>query len=222
MKSFSKISLIKYNPDIDYDSQTIGLDLQFSEEVNGQDGRFEFAREGKSKLKNFFCHNDLLHQFHLLRAHLALVCEMENKSVKVNLDEPEVLAPGIFATGLVITGTGDGEGMVIVGFKVLRGGAKLNLVTPNINLEEYEYGSELLELQADIEREAHKAYDGKRKIVQGSLFDDGEGEFYGDGGADDETEEPADPKQIIAKMKGDMKKSGLKMTISGGGKTAEI
>ncbi len=54
------------------------------------------------------------------------------------------------------------------------------------------------------------------------MFDDGEGEFYGDGGADDETEEPADPKQIIAKMKGDMKKSGLKMTISGGGKTAEI
>ena len=201
MKSFSKVSLIKYNPEIDYDNQTIGLDLQFSEEVNGQDGRFEFAREGKSKLKNFFCHNDLLHKFHLLRAHLALVCEMENKAVKVNLDEPHVLAPGIFATGLVITGSGDGEGMVITGFKVLRGGAKLNLVTPNINLEEYDYGSELLELQADIEMEARRAYDGKRKIVQGSLFDDNDGDFYGDGGADDETVEPADPAAVRAKSR---------------------
>jgi hypothetical protein len=213
---------LKYNHDLQYEDQMVGLDLQFSEEVQDQEGKFEFAREGKSKLKNFFCHNDLLHKFHLLRAHLALVCEMENKAVKVNLDEPEVLAPGIFATGLVITGTGDGEGMVITGFKLLRGGAKLNLVTPNINLEEYEYGSELLELQADIEREAHKAYDGKRKVVQGSLFDDGDGDFYGDGGADDELEEPTDPKQIVAKMKHDLKKSGVKMTISTGGKTAEF
>ena len=98
----------------------------------------------------------------------------------------------------------------------------LNLVTPNINLDDYEYATELLELQADIESEARKAYDGKRKVVQGSLFDDGDGEFYGDGGADDELEEPADPKQIVAKMKDDLKKSGLEMTISSVGKTAEF
>lgn len=201
MKSFSKITLLKYNPDLSYEDQMVGLDLQFAEEVQDGNGRFEFAREGKAKLKNFFCHNDLLHQFHLLRAHLALVCEMENKQVKVNLDEPEILAPGIFATGLVITGSGDSDGMVIVGFKVLKGGLRLNLVTPNINLDEYEYATELLELQADIESEARKAYDGKRKVVQGSLFDDGDGEFYGDGGADDELEEPADPAGLRAKSR---------------------
>ena len=98
------------------------------------------------------------------------------------------MAPGIFATGIVMTGSGDGEGLIIVGFKVLRNGSKLNLVTPNINLEEYEYGSELLELQADIEMEARKAFDGKRKIIQGDLFDDGEGTHDADGGSDDEQE----------------------------------
>ncbi len=222
MKSFSKVSLLKYNPELEYQDQTIGIDLGFAEEVHDQDGRFQFAKEGKTKLKNFFCHNDLLQKFHLLRAHLALVCEMENKAVKVNLEEPEVLAPGIFATGIVMTGSGDSEGLIIVGFKVLRNGSKLNLVTPNINLEEYEYGSELLELQADIEMEARKAFDGKRKIIQGDLFDDVEGSFEGDGGADDETEEPADPKQIAARWKDDLKKSGMKVTISSGGKTAEF
>ena len=216
-QTFSKINLEKLNPDLPYEDQTCGLSLSFAEEVNDEEGKFQYAKENKTKLKNFFCHNDLMHQFNTLRSHLALVCEMNTKMKNIGdaeIEQPENLAPKIYTTGIVITGTGESEGVVIIGFKVLAGGARLNLVTPNIMFDDYEHASHLIDLLASIEREASRAYQGKRKIIQGDLFDDGDGEA--DGGTDDENDMQSDPIQSLKAMKSSLKKSGVKVSIMPG------
>lgn len=212
-QTFSKINLEKFNPDLAYEDQTCGLNLSFAEEVNDDDGRFQYAKENKAKLKNFFCHNDLLDKFNTLCSHLAIVCEMNAKMKNIGdteIEQPEILAPKIYATGIVITGTGESEGVVIIGFKVLAGGARLNLVTPNIMFDDYEHASHLIDLLAEIEREASAAYRGKRKVIQGSLFDDGDGS---DGGPDDELDTQDDPIQSMKALKKRLKSNGLEISV---------
>lgn len=224
-QTFSKISLEKFNPDLDYQDQTCGLSLAFAEEVNDDEGRFQYAKENKAKLKNFFAHNDLLERFNTLRSHLALVCEM-NANLKnigdAEIEQPEILAPRIYATGIVMTGSGENDGVVIIGFKVLAGGARLNLVTPNVTFDEYEHASHLMDLLADIEKEASAAYRGKRKIIQGELFDDGDGEAMPEGGTDDEMNHLTDPIDSIKAMKAGLKKAGMTASISSNGRTVQL
>lgn len=212
-QTFSNIKLEKFNPDLQYEDQTCGLSLSFAEEVNDEDGKFQYAKENKTKLKNFFCHNDLLGKFNTLRSHLALVCEMNTKMKNIGdaeIEQPENLAPKIYTTGIVITGTGESDGVVIIGFKVLAGGARLNLVTPNIMFDDYEHASHLIDLLAAIEREATAANRGKRKVIQGNLFDDGEGS---DGGPDDELDTQDDPIQSMKALKKSLKSNGLKISV---------
>ena len=212
-QTFIKINLEKFNPDLAYEDQTCGPILAFAEEVNDDDGRFQYAKENKAKLKNFFCHNDLLDKFNTLCSHLAIVCEMNAKMKSIGdteIDHPEILAHKIYATGIVITGSGESDGVVIIGFKVLAGGARLNLVTPNIMFDDYEHASHLIDLLAEIEREASAAYRGKRKVIQGSLFDDGEGS---DGGPDDEFDTQDDPIQSMKALKKSLKSNGLEISV---------
>lgn len=219
--SFTKIALQKFNPDLSYEDQTCGLNLEFSEEITNTDGKFEFAKENKAKLKNFFCHNDLLEKFNIMRSHLALVCEMNANLKKLDPEEPDVLAPRIFATGIVFTGDGESDGIVIVGFKVLANGSRLNLVTPNVQFGDYEHGGHLTDLLGELEQEAGHAYRGKRKVVQGDLFDSGEGEA--DGGTDDEQDEPADPRAAIKAFRKSIKESGMVVTMTAGnGKEVQL
>lgn len=207
--SFSKITIKKFDHERQIEDQLCGLEVQFAEEINDHDGRFQYAKEQASKLRNFFCHADLIDLFYSLRCHLAAICEMENQKVEFSEDDPDVVAPKIYATGITMTGAGETEGIVIVGFKVLSGGQKLNLVTPNIGFENYEHGSELIDLISQIEREAEAAYNGKRKIVQGSLFED-----EPESGTDDEPRDQDDAVQAFKKMKSDLKKKGVELTVT--------
>lgn len=209
--NFAKIALEKYDPAVEYDSQMTGLKFSLVEEISDEDGKFQFAGEKQVKLRNFFAHNDLLKTFDKLRSHLALICEISplTRVDESDLNKPDAVAPGIFATQIVFTGSAENAGVVIVGFKMLANDRQLNLVTPNVNLgaDDYEFASELLNLIQEIETEARKAYvERKRKIIQGSLFDD-----EPDGGTDDEDSLQGDPKQIFGKMKKGLAAKGVKV-----------
>lgn len=223
-QTFSKIALEKFNPDLEYQDQTCGLHLDFSKEVNDEKGQFQYATESKVKLKNFFCHKDLLEKFNTLRSHLALVCEMNEKLKSIGdteIEQPEILCPKIHCTGITFTGGGESEGVVLIGFKILAGGSRLNLVTPNILIEDYEHASHLIDLIAEIEREAGLANAGKRKRIQGDLFED----FEADGGTDDDfygdDHGNLVGKQVKAMVAG-MKSDSVKATIRSNGREVEI
>lgn len=212
----SKISLEKVQHDLEYENWMTGLTLSLSEEVTDENGEFEFVREKPNmKLRNFFAHNDLLGKFNLLRCHMALICEI---SPLVNIGElelktPEHTAPGIYVTGVTLTGSAENSGVVLTGFKILANEKKLNLNTPNVNLgaDEYPWAAELSELLDALESEARLAYTSKkRKIIQGSLFDDNEA------ATDDEDGElQGDPNSMKAVKKGVRKLQNLGVELSG-------
>jgi len=219
--TFSKISLSKFNPDVPHEDQTCGLSLDFSEEITNEAGDFEFAKESKQKLKNFFCHNDLMENFRKLRSHLSVVCELYKSETVTGLDDVDAVAPKIYVTGVTMTGGGEGEGVVMVGFKVLQSGGRLNLVSPNVKFDEYEHAEHLMNILSELEREAAAAHKGKRKVIQGDLFET-DWDAIADGGTDDEFDEPSDPIESIKEMKASLKSKGIKASITANGRTVEF
>lgn len=217
----SKISLEKVQHELEYENWMTGLTLSLSEEVTDENGEFEFVREKPNmKLRNFFAHNDLLKTFNLLRCHMALICEISPlvDIGELELKTPEHTAPGIYVTGVTLTGSQENAGVVLTGFKMLANEKKLNLNTPNINLgaDEYAWPIELSELLDELESEAKKAYaDKKRKIIQGDLFDNNN-EAEAENGTDDEDSLQGDPNSMKAVKKGVRKLANLGVELSVG------
>lgn len=213
----SKIKLEKVQHDLDFENWMTGLSLVLSEETRNDQGEFEFAAEKTVKLRNFFCHQDLLEKFNLLRCHMALICEISPMANvgELELRTPEHTAPKIFVTGVTLTGSDENAGVVLTGFKVLANDKILNLNTPNINLgaDDYAWSIELAELLDELENEAKKAYThGKRKIIQGDLFDNPDA----DGGTDDESNDMGDPNSLKSVKKGikALKNLGVELSMS--------
>ena len=116
----------------------------------------------------------------------------------------------VFVTGVTYTGTLESEGFVLTGFKVLKSGKKLNIVTPNIGLADQD-GTELLDILTELENEAIEAYSNKkRKEFQRELFDDQEA----DGGSDDESDVLGDPILSFKKTVNNLKKEGVTLSVS--------
>jgi len=198
--TIQKINIEKFDESTDYDQQFCGLKLSLIEEVTNQDGEFLFTREKPSvKMRNFFAHNDLMEKFEKLRSHMVEICEFDKENEGT-----------VFVTGVTYTGTLESEGFVLTGFKVLKSGKKLNIVTPNIGLADQD-GTELLDILTELENEAIEAYSNKkRKEFQRELFDDQEA----DGGSDDESDVLGDPILSFKKTVNNLKKEGVTLSVS--------
>ena len=210
----SKISLDKVQHEVEFDHWMSGLKLVLSEEVTDENGQFEFAREKTAPPRNFFAHQDLLEKFNLLRCHMALICEISPLANigELELKTPEHTAPGIYVTGLTLTGSAENSGVVLTGFKMLANEKKLSLNTPNVNMgaDEYMWAAELSELLDALESEARLAYTSKkRKIIQGSLFDDNEAATD-----DEDSDLQGDPNSLKAVKKGVRKLQNLGVELS--------
>ena len=173
--TIGKVKLNKLEPGTTWENQLTTITMDITEEVHDDEGNFMFSLEKPGvKHHNFFAHNDLLELFDQLRPYMVLICEFNQRNLKKD-DTPETFAPGYFVNQVTVTGSGENDGVVLSGFKVLRDGKKLNINTPNVNfgVDDYNWLPELQQIIEDIIAEAKEAYTNrKRKEVQGSLFDD--------------------------------------------------
>jgi len=201
--TISKVKLTNFEEDLGLDNQMCGVELGYTKEVLDEDGGFQFAKEyPTAKLRNFLAHDDLVKKFDALRCHLALICEYDNMHNYSDNQLDEVDTENMFVTQVVLTGHDENAGVVLTGYRLLAGGSKLNLVTPNIRFEalDYKFTHELSEAVDELTGEAllcltHR----KRKIVQAEIFDNEEA-------TDDEFEMHSD-------LLGDVKSGKVKVTI---------
>ena len=111
-------------------------------------------------------HPDLLHAFELLRGHLAIICsQLDGKKPDLHKIESDELFLALFkVTGVSIGGTGDSEGVTLVGNKKIKRG-QLNLVSSFTKYmdenDPYEYADELMHLVTHVVDEANQYVDGK-------------------------------------------------------------
>jgi len=182
--TINKVKISNYDETMDAENQMTGLELGYSEELMDADGGFEFAKEHPNvKLRNFLCHNDLIATFEALRPHMALLCEYADVDDVRGDDLATVDFRKIYVTQITLTGHNENAGVVITGFRLLQDGSKLNLNTPNLKFEvsEYRYSQELSEALDDLTAEAMRALtERRRKVVQAELFEDEEGDDFGD------------------------------------------
>ena len=111
-------------------------------------------------------HPDLMEALNHLRGHLALLCsQLDGKKPELNkLEDDEAFINLFKVTGLSLGGTGDSEGVTIIGTKKIKRGV-LNLVTPFTRFmdenDPYEYESELNALSIHVFDEANYHLDDK-------------------------------------------------------------
>ena len=182
--TINKVKLSKYDETLEPDHQMTGVELGYSEELLDGDGVFEFAKEHPNvKLRNFLAHNDLISRFETIRPHMALLCEYADVDDVRGDDVASIDFRKVYVTQITLTGNDENAGVVLTGFRLLHDGSKLVLTTPNIKFEatEYMFSQELSEALDDLTSEAMQALvDRKRKIVQAELFEDEEGDDFGD------------------------------------------
>ena len=121
-------------------------------------------------------HDDLVRAMQALRVHLAIICDYLPPDTSLNT--PPDSLPTFSITGFSIGGSGDSEGVTLIGNKKI--GAKvLNLVAPFTKFidefDPYKYATDLQEL-IDIAKEEVQLYlTGKCAVKQQELdFDGGE------------------------------------------------
>lgn len=94
-------------------------------------------------------HHDLIDGLKLLRAHLAIICDLpEAKELTLDeLDDSEEALEKVHITGFSIGGESEHEGVTLIGYKILNSGKVLNLCAPFTKYQDehegYEYGIEL-------------------------------------------------------------------------------
>lgn len=150
-------------------------------------------------------HNDLKTVFKKLHVHLALSCEeLDKKGIKdvdnipawdadadipANLSQLQEISRKIFhfsVSSIKTDGTGENEGVTLVGQKRLSTGEYVKLESPRITWDgEYYFINELRVIVDDIKEEVEKYMNGKAapKIEQGDLFNENNG--GGDGKVED-------------------------------------
>jgi hypothetical protein len=176
--TITQVKLPDLNEEIEnFDDQMTAIEIGYSEEVIDDDDELQFVKEyPKVKFRNFLAHPDLLKHFNGLRPHMSLICEFRDDSEVDPENMLETVAHGdIYVTDITLVGSSEKSGVVLGGFKILRDGSKLKLVTPAVrfDLGEYEYGEQLSELTDEIMVEArHALIDKKHRIIQMELFPD--------------------------------------------------
>lgn len=138
--------------------------LEFSfVETHEDGGYFEDFRSG-----NYLVHDDIIQAFKKLVPHMIALCDMREVRTdkKNNLLEPESYnmeeLSHISVKSFSIGGSGDQEGVVLVGTKEA-GGKFINIITPFVKWEdEYPYSEELLQAISDCNLEVIAYMKGKR------------------------------------------------------------
>lgn len=163
-----------------FEDQMSGIELGYSEEILSEDGeQTEFVKEyPKVKFRNFLAHPDMLKQFNALRPHMALICEFREDDVNDpdNLLE-EVQHKDVYVTAVTAVGHNEKSGVVLDGFKILKDGSKLKLVSPAVRFDmgEYPYSEELLEVVESVMEEGRLALmEKKHRIIQMEIFPEDE------------------------------------------------
>lgn len=130
-------------------------------------------------------HPDLLHAFSLLRSHLAIICsQLDGKDADLKeIEENEQFLEKFNVTGFSIGGSGESEGVVLIGNKNIKRGT-LNLVSAFIKFEDtnnpYEYQDELSHL-------INHGVDEANLYVEGKIAPDAQGKI--DFGVGDENQD---------------------------------
>lgn len=176
--TITQVKLPDLNEEVEtFEDQMTAIEIGYSEEMLDDDGNLEFVKEHpKVKFRNFLAHPDLLNHFNGLRPHMSLICEFRDDSDADAENLLDTVPHGdIYVTDITLVGSSEKSGVVLGGFKILRDGSKLKLVTPAVrfDLGEYEYGEQLSELTDEIMVEARSALlEKKHRIVQLDMFED--------------------------------------------------
>lgn len=176
--TITQVKLPDLNEEVEnFEDQMTAIEIGYSEEILDENDELQFVKEyPKVKFRNFLAHPDLLKHFNGLRPHLSLICEFRDDSEADPENLQDTVAHGdIYVTDITLVGSSEKSGVVLGGFKILRDGSKLKLVTPAVrfDLGEYEYGEQLSELTDEIMVEAMKALvEKKHRIIQMELFPD--------------------------------------------------
>lgn len=126
-------------------------------------------------------HKDLLKAVEKLVPHFILLCELpEATALKLDLrtkNMDDIIAsefPKIQVTGFAVGGDDDGEGLTIIGCRLLDSGKQLNVNSPFIQYssEDYEYIGDLSLTMQEIESEINEFLNGKISNKQLDMFDD--------------------------------------------------
>lgn len=105
------------------------LEVEYKESVELKDG--EVIKVEGSKKCLYDPHQDLFNEFDKLKIHLARLCEQELTMTGVNKEgDIEYDLTKFKVTGYVIGGSGEHEGVTLIGRKQLAGGKVLNLIAP--------------------------------------------------------------------------------------------
>lgn len=183
--NFTKIGLSKLDPALAIERQYTSLECDMVEEQYSENDDFIRAIEKKIKLRNQWCHLDMLNLFSALRPHLALICEiahdtpdMEDPDAVLDID---AISPGIYAKSVIISGSNENLRVSIIGFKTLSFDNQLDLRTPAIPIDgDYPFVGQLMDIISGLESEARAAiYEQKGCGAQLDLFADGEGQEPG-------------------------------------------
>lgn len=130
-------------------------------------------------------HDDLRDKFRQLIPHLAFICDQvkdtpqleeaieDMKATSYGDEEGEHFLSNFNVTGFKISGSGDNQGVTLIGQRKLLSGKVLNLVTPFIRYEdEYLYMNELRIAVSECQEEVAQYMQGKKAPdAQLSLFD---------------------------------------------------
>ncbi len=125
-------------------------------------------------------HPDLTHAFSLLRPHLAILCsQLDGRDpILEEIESDEKFMNQFKVTGFSIGGSGESEGVVLIGTKKIKRGV-LNLATPFTKYfdehDPYDYADELSHLTIHGANEGNLYVDGKiAPDAQGKLPLDGD------------------------------------------------
>jgi hypothetical protein len=138
------------------------LEVEYEETIEFAD---EAIRYEATKKCMWNAHNDLKIQFDRLKPHVALLTELITDAELSDLWETHPYLSKIKATGYVIGGDGEHEGVTVIGRKILAHNRILNLVTPFAKWQDehtgYTYASELRNIIKDCENEVIEYLNGK-------------------------------------------------------------
>ena len=180
--SFTKIGLSAVKADLALEKQITSFECDLVEEQYNEQGDFIRALEKKVKLRNQWVHVDALKIFDQLRAHMALICEMQQ--MEPDYDDPmaelqpDDIAPSIFVKSVQLTGGNENLRVTLFGFKTLAHENTLDLKSPAIRLDDMDYPfvEQLLQLISDLESEARQAIYEQKGVGQLNMFDEAPGE----------------------------------------------
>lgn len=106
-------------------------------------------------------HKDLNEAFSSLIIHLINLCDQKGAPMDLKSTMLDTYLPQYLITGFVITGTGDDEGIMIMGQRLI-GNKSMNIISPGCQIsDDYDLVSELFESIEACKHEALEYLNGK-------------------------------------------------------------